>query len=408
MSNFRIFYACQAVGIKPCFQSGGSTIDTSAVEPLHGVQSVGMNTQFPVDSVFELAMQQIYQNVENISEVEITLEKVFDGYPLLYHAATVNTTATNLQARAKERSCVSLGIYPDDQEFATGIAPVEVYCSGTYLGNIGYNFTTDGNFTESLTLVGNSRQWFTSAGGSGNPVGFSHTNGQLTDGIFRVNGSGDYPQNLDLLGTPSVNALNDSAAFARFKGGVQRRQHFRMDKSIIPQSIFGAAKTILPGNAYEGTYPNGKPKVHIQSVSISADFGREDIVELGAKTPYYKASNPTIEVTCDFEVIATSGDFVNALEAGDPGLALTPYRGENTKEERIKLVIHDGTIFDLGRKNKLQSVSYGGGDAGGGNVSLSYSYRNYNELTVLAISDPAYAIYSSEQSDEIQEIVTPS
>lgn len=401
MSNFRIFYACQAVGIKPCFNAGSTVPNTTAVLPLHGVQSVGMNTQFPVDSVFELAMQQIYQNVENISEVEVTFEKVFDGYPLIYHAATPLATATNLQARAKERSCVSLGIYPDDKEYATGVAPVEVYCSGTYLGNIGYNFSTDGNFTESVTLVGNNKKWYI-AGPSGNPVGFSGSG--ISDLTFRVNGSGDQPLNLDLeLGTPYP--TDDSDAFARFKGGVQRRQHFRMDKCILPQSIFGVTKNINPGNAYVGTYPNGQPKVHVQSVSISADFGREDIVELGSKTPYYKASNPIIEVTCDFEVIAVSGDFVNALEQGDPDLALTPYRGENTKEERIKLVIHDGTIFDLGRKNKLQSVSYGGGDAGGGNVSLSYSYRNYNELTILAKQDPAYSIYSVDQDTEINDII---
>ena len=404
MSNFRIFYACQAVGIKPCFNAGGTVPNTTAVLPLHGVQSVGMNTQFPVDSVFELAMQQIYQNVENISEVEVTLEKVFDGYPLIYHAATPLATATNLQARAKERSCVSLGIYPDDKEYATGLAPVEVYCSGTYLGNIGYNFSTDGNFTESVTLVGNNKKWFT-AGPSGNPVGFSGSG--ISDSTFRVNGSGDQPSNLDLGVGP---VADEEEAFARFKGGVQRRQHFRMDKCILPQSIFGVTKQVDPsaGNAYVGTYPNGQPKVHIQSVSISADFGREDIVELGSKTPYYKASNPIIEVTCDFEVIAVSGDFVNALEQGDPDLASTPYRGENTKEERIKLVIHDGTIFDLGRKNKLQSVSYGGGDAGGGNVSLSYSYRNYNELTVLAFSDPLFseAPYSDNGYDvEIAQII---
>jgi len=33
-------------------------------------------------------------------------------------------------------------------------------------------------------------------------------------------------------------------------------------------------------------------------------------------------------------------------------------------------------------KNKLSSVSYGGGDAGGGNVTQSYDFVTYNKLSV--------------------------
>jgi len=36
----------------------------------------------------------------------------------------------------------------------------------------------------------------------------------------------------------------------------------------------------------------------------------------------------------------------------------------------------------------LSSVSYGGGDATGGNVSLTYSYSNFNVLNVLHQQDP--------------------
>lgn len=404
MSNFRIIYACQAIGIKPCYNKDGSTINGEAVALMHGIQSAGINTQFPIDTVFEFAMSQVYQNVENISEVEVTLEKVFDGYPLIYHMATKNAEGTNLQSRGKPRSCLSLGIYPDDKEFVTGVAPVEVYCSGMYVGNISYNFSTDGNFTESVTLVGNSKQWFPNSISPTNSLGL--TGNAVTDATFRINGSGDFPTNLDFNRTLST-AGSESEAFNRFKGGVQRRQYFRLDESELPVSIFGIGSS-GKGNAYTGSYPNGSPKVHIQSISISADFGREDIFELGRKEPYYKASNPTIEVTCDFEVIATSGDFINALEQGDPALALTPYRGDNTKEETIKLAIHDGTYFDLGRKNKLQSVSYGGGDTGGGNVSLSYSYRTYNDLRILAPSDPGSGLipYSASELSIITDIIT--
>jgi len=39
-------------------------------------------------------------------------------------------------------------------------------------------------------------------------------------------------------------------------------------------------------------------------------------------------------------------------------------------------------VINLGAKNKLSSVSYSGGDTGGGNATITYSYSNFNEMTV--------------------------
>jgi hypothetical protein len=41
----------------------------------------------------------------------------------------------------------------------------------------------------------------------------------------------------------------------------------------------------------------------------------------------------------------------------------------------------------LGKKNKLSSVTYGGGDAGGGNSTVTYSYSNFNDFTVMHSGD---------------------
>ena len=48
----------------------------------------------------------------------------------------------------------------------------------------------------------------------------------------------------------------------------------------------------------------------------------------------------------------------------------------------ILILLEDGSRFDLGTKNRLSSVTYGGGDASGGNATITYSYTNFNELTV--------------------------
>ena len=75
-----------------------------------------------------------------------------------------------------------------------------------------------------------------------------------------------------------------------------------------------------------------------------------------------------------------SGSF--AFEEGDPALDRTVSSGNNTQEESIFIELRGGHAFDLGAKNRLTSVTYGGGDATGGNVSTTYSYTNFNDLDV--------------------------
>jgi hypothetical protein len=357
MANNRIFYACQAVAIAPCFTGGNTMV------AVHGVQSVGVNTNFNLEQAFELGQIQIYENIEGLPEIEVTLEKVLDGYPLIYHLASPNAVTSSLVSRAKERCCVALGIYSDALDAASGAAPVEIYMSGMYFSNLSYTLQTEGNATESVTLVGNHKVWNTS-----NPKITSSVIAALTD-------SGQ--------GTDEPLALTNS------QGGIQRRENVVMGSCILPQSIYGVAQNSNAGNATEGASLTGAPLVHIQNCTISTDLSRENILELGRKAPYYRAPNYPVEVTCEFDVISVSGDFVSAYEEGKPAYVGTRNEGNNTIEETIKMVLQDGTIFNLGNKNRLASVTYGGGDAGGGNVSMKFSYSTYNQLTVTHPEDPA-------------------
>jgi hypothetical protein len=105
-------------------------------------------------------------------------------------------------------------------------------------------------------------------------------------------------------------------------------------------------------------------------------------MELGRKTPYTRPATFPIEVTCEIEAITTSGDLVNAYEFGDTSLYSTRASGNNTAEETIFIYLRGGYGFDLGSSNRLASVSYGGGDATGGNATCTYSYTNFNVLDV--------------------------
>jgi len=349
-TNERIFYACQGVALTNHGDTG-----TVAGDMVRGLQSVGMTTNFNLEQAFELGQIEIYENIEGTPDVEVTMEKVLDGHPLIYHMASsgvVGTSASGLVARSKARADMRLGIFSDannslKQDTSNNGKPeVEVYCSGMYISSISYTIPTDGSATESVTLVGNNKQWLT-----GTDVKITNTSVDPFDG-------GDSP----IMGV--ANAAS---------GGVSQREDVMLSGCILPNSIKGIAGS---------GYGNAGSSVHLQSLSISTDFSREEILELGKKTPYARPANFPIEVSCEIEAITTSGDFVSAYEFGDTALDATVDSGNNTKNEVIFLYLRQGYGWDLGSKNRLSSVSYGGGDAGGGNVTCTYSYTNFNDLDV--------------------------
>jgi len=343
--NKRIFYACQGVAITNMGDDSPETTDM-----IHGLQSVGMTTNFNLEQAFQLGQLEIYENIEGTPDVEVTLEKVLDGHRLIYHMATTgvgSAGSTSLANRSKQRADLRLGIFDEGQNNVAGAAAeVEVYCSGMYVSSISYSIPTDGNATESVTMVGNEKQWLT----TGAKIGSTAVS--LLDGTLGPKSSG--------------------------MGGVQRREDVMLEGCILPIGIKGV-NGAAAGNGLDGT----TPRVHLQSMSVSTDFSREEVLELGRKVPYYRPANFPIEVSCEIEAITTSGDFIGAYEAGDPDLHSNPVAsGNNTGEETIFIAMRCGVAFDLGTKNRLSSVSYGGGDAGGGNSTTTYSYTNFNSLDV--------------------------
>ncbi len=358
--NNRVYYACQAVAITP----SGSTERNASIPPnfvARGVQSIGITTNFNLEQAFELGQLEIYENIEGTPDVEVTMEKVLDGHPLLYHLATcqvITLPASGLAARSAQRCDVRLGIFDEQQNFvANQNSPVEVAMTGMYVSSISYNLGTEGSFTESITLVGNNKQWL------------KNENGLLdTSSVANLDGTDSPVFGID--GNPP-----------KASGGIQRREDFILEGCILPETIDGIVST-----AYGNGLNNGANRVHLQSISIATDFSRDDVLELGRKTPYYRPANFPIEVTCDIEAITISGDFIEASEVGLPSLYETARSGDNLGEDTIFIITRNGYAWDLGTKNKISSVSYGGGDAGGGNATVTYSYTNFNELDVQAIN----------------------
>ena len=351
MSNNRIYWAVQGVSIAPesstAFDSAtAGGLDTAVV---HGLQTMGITTSFNLEQVFEIGQLAIYENIEDVPDIEVTMEKVLDGYPLIYHLATQGSATSSLGGRSAAKCNVLMNIYGDTQDSASGVPQTEVLMSGMYVSSLSYTFPVDGNCTESVTLVGNNKVW--SSPGT-------------------------------LLTTEMFNNLDAPSGI----GGVQRRENvlFGATKSKHDTDYNTSAGTLLPIQIEGITSSGTNDKIadvysaHIQTLTVSADLGRDSLNELGRRGPYFRYVNFPVEVSTEIETTSAQGDQIDASEN----------TASNVVDETIFIITSDSTTLDLGTKNKLANVSYGGGDAGGGNATTTYSYTGFNDLTVDQDNDP--------------------
>lgn len=328
MPNYRITYASNAMAVK----ADGETVWT----PIHGLQTATLNTNFTQEQVYEMGQLEPYENLETLPNIEVQVERVLDGEALLYHIATQNATSNTLISKTKEKCNIAFSIYNDDVEQSAGTPISTVTCSGMYVNSLTYNLPVNANFTEQISFVGNDKLW--SYGGGG------------------------------LVSIPSGVFGSDSPVDT-----VKRRQHVLMGASASG-SIW---PTDIPGISVSGynEYTGSDLNAHIQDVNISINLGREDLFELGRRKPYYRYATTPIQVQTTISVTpggTTGSDGVNADSERD-----------NLTNQVIKIFLSDGTIFDLGTKNKLSTVNRTFAAAGQSTPAADqYTYTNFNIFTV--------------------------
>jgi len=432
MAN-RIYFANQQVAFRrdgvqsgaygPHYGNNPAQKARATVSPwiaAHGVQSAAVTTTFNLEQAFELGQLSIYENIEGIPDIEVSLTKVLDGYPLLYHLATneigptggesapynvdgtaLPTThphAPTLAGRSNAKCLVSLGIWPDTQDQAEGDFSTNMEASGMFCSSISYNFPLEDNFTEDVTVVGNNKAWYNTSDVQnivGDKACASPTwSGLVASGGFSGNSDGPKATGVNTpWGPTGVEGIGEVSQ----NGGVNRRENLYFspttEKLIAPATGFDYTR--LPAqipsvdtNGWINTRADGN-EAHVQSITVSCDLGREELFELGTRQPYARVVTFPIEVTCDIEMLSLSGDLINALADGcvagtDPCTDIQ----DNLSNEVIRIATCEGTRIYLGNKNKLASINYGGGDAGGGNVTVTYSYTTFNDFTVLHPQDP--------------------
>jgi len=402
MANKRIYFANQMVAFARDGSEEGLGRDPASNRAwiaARGVQSVGVTTTFNLEQAFEVGQLSIYENIEGVPDVEITATKVIDGHPLLYHFATNQAEGhehgPTLAGRSAASCLMALGVWPDTADSATGIPGQQMEASGLFCSSIGYNFPTEDNFTEDITLVGNNKAWIAITGMLADPsIGGSDldTQNQHWQDCAYLPWSGAVVSG----NIPSGQFDGNDAPIGWEGSGIQRRENMSFAPAQSNMTKAGGGydycrlPTDIPGIDSSGWMnPRTSDNItHISNITVSTDLGREDLFELGTRQPYTRPVTFPVEVTCDIEVLSVSGDLVNAFADGcGDGLGCDGI-SDNLTNQVIRLADCDGTRIYLGSKNKLASVNYGGGDAGGGNVSVTYSYTTFNDFTVLHPKDP--------------------
>lgn len=380
-SNNRVFYAAHSVAIKD--SDGSHTWGTGDL--VQGAQSVGMTANINLNPVFSLGRIGLYENVEGLPDVEVTVSKVLDGYCPAYLLATSDAPNPTLAGRSSSRCDVMVAVYPDTNQYASGNPLALCMSSGMFVNSVSYNFAVGSSFTEEVSCVGNDRIWVTG------------------DGTTTPSTVPNFNQSDLNLNIPSItwNAYMSANASPRAIVGVAQTQDFifdlpagtltadsngavnHADVSVIPLEIAGVTSS--------GTVPstNGIYDVSISSITSSVNLNRENIDQLGKRGPYARIVTFPVEVTTEFVVTNRLGDLVTLTEGGafGTGAGLCSADRRNVNNNTIRLCSCDGLRVYLGRDNKLASVNYQGGDAGGGNVTTTYNYSTYDDFVVMHQND---------------------
>jgi len=323
MPNKRIFYASHAVAVINSEDPYSGTNDA-----VPGAQSVSINTSFDLAQVFQLGRLALYDNFPANPEVEVTISKALDGRPLIWNYYTGQDSRT-LQEASNDQATIILAVGEDaDADGIIGPIVSSINMTGCYVNSLNYTFPVDGDFIEELTFVGNHK----AAGGSLLPP----------------------PENPDER--------------------IIRRQNFRLDGdgSTLPSAIVGKC---------------------ISNVTISADLGREALYCLGSYAPYHRYVNFPLEITVTFDISqdGNAGTLLAGPNFDTEEIGECESASSISTKEPIVIAICRSTegggvdiayTFDLGSGCAIQSVSYSGGDTGGGNVTETYTYLTYNELEI--------------------------
>lgn len=358
----RIYYAIEQFSI---------AADGSTYRAIKGAQTVSFSTDNPLTQIFQLGRLDVYGTISDLPTINLTAEKYLDGYPLIYHEASRLAATPDLNGRTVKRCSLGLSVFDNSQTSASGDPNCMIEISGADISSVSYTFSVDGVHRESVGFAGNDI--------------IVSSDDQIVNSVAAARAAA-----LDIPGTMT-------GTFTPF---LSQKEHILYDPTIVTLDINNSVEdpdvTVLPQDiagidaSGVNVETSGVLAALIQNITVSVDLNRTEIKALGSKAVQYRYVEYPVEVTTEIETIPNTCAIRSATAEGvlNDGDRCDANYGKNIKDRTIRIATCEGTRVYTGLKNQLRSQNWSGGDAEGGNVTVSYSYVTYNDFTVLHENDP--------------------
>ena len=324
--NNRVFYACQAVA----FDGLNTTYGGSATAYLEGVQSVSLSSSADTEQVFQFGEIGIFENYATRTggDGEITIEKFI---------------AASGQGSIGAMLCSS-GV--------SGVAAA-LYSSGVYsprTTSTGFGYMTDKKLTVKVFILPETSTNLSAGAEAGKVITFN--SGIVSE--YSISAQIDGP-------------ATESVTFSCFDFGTEQAS-----SSISPQNTgneiakFSDTGIVVKRGKISGTGTTA------DSVSYSVSIGNEDLFNLGSLDPYARV--PTFPASVTAEITEKASATFNTEAGGSTTTLSTSFGGlEVTVDQMV-----------------LTNTSFGGGDAAGGNATITKTYNGFNNFMVNW--NPAYIL----------------
>lgn len=136
-------------------------------------------------------------------------------------------------------------------------------------------------------------------------------------------------------------------------------------------TLGGAINSLSDNNVHAPRRQDFTGLANATSATFSATFNRDSVYRLGEFRPFLRSVTFPIECTLQFsKLVPDASEF-----PADPD-SCAIYGQE------VQYNIGACNAEYIIRKSKLTSINYSGGDTGGGNVEVQYTYTSYNNFKI--------------------------
>jgi len=400
MTNDRFFYACLGVFVNKTGTRFGRNSQTGSEAPedglyLNGVQSVGVDSQFPANSLLDVGRFQQTKTYYSPQTFEINIQRVIEQTSDFFYNVDPSDYVSGLNGYKQTHIMAASNIGPCG-EADSDSKSLKNYDISILYGSDDVDMLTDN--TSNLNVITYRNCLVTNISYT---ISADDTTAVI-ENITLITRSADFSQiaESDFSDLPS----------SQESGNLIKRADVKWDLlsgnfSILPsevETIFDTSDTL-----------DGKKILGINNIQITAAINYSEISDVGkwrgtvdqGKQNLYRYVVLPVEVTCAFTGTLRrpyQRDLINTDTTFSMANGSTSSTDWSRANKKIRIVAEKFPspptstyfVWDLGQHNYLTDISYTGGDTGGGNTQLSMTYQNDRSDFVLVKDTSVVSLYT--------------